>query len=80
MYDPKRSFKILFFLGASILLIGVAFIVVPDSMISGLTEQLNHATSNSERTKFRKSIVYTEHRQNHSLSTIFNHIDSIRKL
>jgi hypothetical protein len=56
MYDPKRSFKILFFLGASILLMGVAFIVVPDSMISGLTEQLNHETSNSERASLEKAL------------------------
>ena len=56
MHDPKGRFKILFVIGASILLMGVIFILVPESVISGLTEQLNHATSNSERTRLEQAL------------------------
>ena len=59
MDDPKRTFTTLFLIGAAILIIGLFIIWYPDSVISGLKEQINHATLNSQKAALERTL-YSE--------------------
>ena len=59
MDDPKRTFTTLFLIGAAILIIGLFIIWYPDSVISGLKEQINHATLSSQKAALERTL-YSE--------------------
>ena len=76
MSDIKLIFKVLFLIGALVLCLGFVLVWIPESGISGLKEQLNQATLNSDKVSLEQVISS----ENMNLLTFYQPVSNILKM
>jgi hypothetical protein len=73
--DLRLTFKVLFIIGALVLLLGFILVWIPESGISELKEQLNQATPNIDTAGLEQSLLS----ESLSLATFYQPISNILK-